>query len=211
MGAQIKTGILDWPFYEGKLGEDSTGGTDEVPYAQLNGKYNILTLDSQDGYCEMRDMNIATDPGKWTPEWRLKTKYPDVFKQTIYQISEIQRSDVLCIVPETMALHLRHICEELQLGFMDKNSPLKEVVTNKRKYRLRDSSIFEFRDGGMDTASLRKVEENIEIILDWDQVTDRNALELDFIYLKMTAVFIFDLDYCGLKNVAQKILDYLES
>lgn len=46
---------LDWPRYSGSLGEDSGGGTPLQAYIELN-RAGILTLGSQEGFCDPPDL-----------------------------------------------------------------------------------------------------------------------------------------------------------
>jgi hypothetical protein len=45
--------LLDWPQYKGLLGEDSAGGTKLSNYIWLN-RNGLLTLGSQDGFCDLK-------------------------------------------------------------------------------------------------------------------------------------------------------------
>lgn len=92
LAASMENGLdLDWPLYQGSLGEDSFGGTDVSVYSKIN-RRGILTIYSQDGVCPD---DFDTDISERVQEEYTKAGFPGKIAKAI----DIQISYVECIMP----------------------------------------------------------------------------------------------------------------
>lgn len=211
MATEIGTGYIDWPFYSGELGSDSLGGTDEKVYEILNGKYGILTMDSQEGTCESmyEPLDVLHEPGQFTPLYRLRKRYPDIYTNVVSKVQERQRSELSALVPETTAQRLKYICHDIGLWFSDDKSSQEHFVTTEISYLLQDLSILQFSDGRYRGLTTVDTENTIEGILNWDKV-DKTSLKHNFDQLKMTSVVIVNPHFCSQTTVAEDLIRYMQ-